>query len=690
LPDDQGGHCDGLRSAFTPSAHFICCRYSAANGTLPPESPPLAAPVDLGQDVAENGLASLGDYFGTGGGGGQESDEGNLVQGAVGAAASLQTADDAPTEPSPLPSNGSPDIEDSSTAAVVTVSDAMYGQVSVAETTGFSGQFTEYATDMSEVVTTTAQSEDEATRLEHSGTASEEGTTATSVTESARQRQHEGPGPLSADASGSKLRPIQSRVGFDGPLLVLTDRGIVEARPSAIRAETEILVHGDDVGHSILELQSRDDASALATFHTSESSGGHADTTTTEAYPAVTASEGSGTPVTASLQSVPEDTAAPATGTTVSSGDTTLLPDISLDLVAGSQRRTSPSVPAPELDNSLLDTATGTAMRTAQDSTPSKREHVVSESASTKDRRVSGEEPTTATEGNKHTPTQILLQLAPGSRSPPAEGESELSKNALQISETSHETPGTIRTEMSVDEVTTPSWEHDGTAETRPEPSLGETVSRPGDCDERGAPTATEADGEGSEPTAVAPQPSAGGAAGQTFAEVTALPSGMETTAAAAEQLHQPRPGAAPPATAVAAEVAVAGASEATALGNASPATQQPAHHSPLCGIATPGRPGGAQCWLVQFVGANSSSSPVCVGSYLDATTIVTSAACISRSEEVCPLVSRGSDTARRFGAGSNGKRSSCFLPSECACETSRCLRTACTHDTIPSRWRNC
>ncbi|KAJ9577469.1 hypothetical protein L9F63_005970 [Diploptera punctata] len=33
LPDDEGGHCDGLRSAFTPSAHFICCRYNAINKT---------------------------------------------------------------------------------------------------------------------------------------------------------------------------------------------------------------------------------------------------------------------------------------------------------------------------------------------------------------------------------------------------------------------------------------------------------------------------------------------------------------------------------------------------------------------------------------------------------------------------------------------------------------------------------
>ncbi|XP_063242675.1 uncharacterized protein LOC134542401 isoform X2 [Bacillus rossius redtenbacheri] len=38
LPDVDGGHCDGLRSAFTPSAHFICCRYSNGSITAEPET----------------------------------------------------------------------------------------------------------------------------------------------------------------------------------------------------------------------------------------------------------------------------------------------------------------------------------------------------------------------------------------------------------------------------------------------------------------------------------------------------------------------------------------------------------------------------------------------------------------------------------------------------------------------------
>ncbi|GLG98015.1 Uncharacterized protein GBIM_04654 [Gryllus bimaculatus] len=44
LPDDRHGHCDGLRSAFTPSAHFVCCRYSAeANATAVQADPAAAA-----------------------------------------------------------------------------------------------------------------------------------------------------------------------------------------------------------------------------------------------------------------------------------------------------------------------------------------------------------------------------------------------------------------------------------------------------------------------------------------------------------------------------------------------------------------------------------------------------------------------------------------------------------------------
>ncbi|XP_069701094.1 mucin-22-like isoform X2 [Periplaneta americana] len=73
LPDDQGGHCEGLKSAFTPRAHFICCRYNAVNRTslhqktdttLPQQSlltpHPTLPGFTFGQDVVENEL--LNDY----------------------------------------------------------------------------------------------------------------------------------------------------------------------------------------------------------------------------------------------------------------------------------------------------------------------------------------------------------------------------------------------------------------------------------------------------------------------------------------------------------------------------------------------------------------------------------------------------------------------------------------------------
>lgn len=30
-PDDTGGHCNGLRAAFTPAANFVCCKYNGAD-----------------------------------------------------------------------------------------------------------------------------------------------------------------------------------------------------------------------------------------------------------------------------------------------------------------------------------------------------------------------------------------------------------------------------------------------------------------------------------------------------------------------------------------------------------------------------------------------------------------------------------------------------------------------------------
>ncbi|KAK3910698.1 Protein masquerade [Frankliniella fusca] len=47
--DDAGGHCEGLRAAFTPAAHFSCCKYvERSNATLPGEPADTTATEDPG------------------------------------------------------------------------------------------------------------------------------------------------------------------------------------------------------------------------------------------------------------------------------------------------------------------------------------------------------------------------------------------------------------------------------------------------------------------------------------------------------------------------------------------------------------------------------------------------------------------------------------------------------------------
>jgi len=36
LPDDLGGNCDGLGSAFNPNINFVCCKENPAGSTIPP------------------------------------------------------------------------------------------------------------------------------------------------------------------------------------------------------------------------------------------------------------------------------------------------------------------------------------------------------------------------------------------------------------------------------------------------------------------------------------------------------------------------------------------------------------------------------------------------------------------------------------------------------------------------------
>lgn len=36
MPDDLGGNCDGLGSAFNPTINFVCCKENPASSTNPP------------------------------------------------------------------------------------------------------------------------------------------------------------------------------------------------------------------------------------------------------------------------------------------------------------------------------------------------------------------------------------------------------------------------------------------------------------------------------------------------------------------------------------------------------------------------------------------------------------------------------------------------------------------------------
>jgi hypothetical protein len=428
----------------------------------------------------------------------------------------------------------------------------------------------------------------------------------------------------------------------------------------------------------------------------------------------------------------------------------------------GSQTKTSDSVQALELDNSLLYTATETLISTTQDSAESKSdniEHNVSEWLSIDDGHVSGKEPIIVTESNtQHLLAQALFKDAGGTglqltssklnstdtESRPEKSETEISENNLELSEITNEIPVTIQTELSVHETVTPFGKFDGTetgriAQTVSEPSVRESGAvsvvrkegSSGDCDGNVISRATESEGMGSEPTrsgdciienvqnphvsnpsetVLSLRPSAeeadsvsvqtkwfstseaftehSNALGtQHLTELTTLPPGVETTVSAKQTKisktegsvspssaeptagYQLRSGAhsanqensafhnnntdpVPPSTVIHTETVVtsegttvlppstletsspSSTTPAVVVASAGATTQQTSEHSPLCGVATAGTFPGTQCWLVQFMNANSSV-PVCVGSYLDASTIVTSAKCVSRSEEL-------------------------------------------------------
>lgn len=319
LPDDQGGHCDGLRSAFTPSAHFICCRYNAANRTISPESVPLSTPMSMGQDITDNNLGLSSDYSNTDtvGTGGEdygasnfpsaESSEGNFVQNAemsVGGASDLQNDNSARTETS-IPANQASWSHSSSNIPLHTADNSAtttemgydisnrdssdtvtYQEVLVTEGAGFStqddfSQFTSYEAEMSTDVYATTPNifmNADVSSLEHpDGTASkklqsEEQTTETYVTQFPAHIQDQSSGEYSAVTSSGdtgdrvhsninstgnvKNKLIESRAeSYRTPLTVLTDQGIMKAYPSVVRAETEILVHDNKTSHRNADVQ---------------------------------------------------------------------------------------------------------------------------------------------------------------------------------------------------------------------------------------------------------------------------------------------------------------------------------------------------------------------------------------------------------------------------------------------------
>lgn len=66
LPDDSGGHCSGLKTAFTPSAHFTCCKENpdrpkkkATKRPRPPLPPSLSSTTMATSENPEKGNSTI-------------------------------------------------------------------------------------------------------------------------------------------------------------------------------------------------------------------------------------------------------------------------------------------------------------------------------------------------------------------------------------------------------------------------------------------------------------------------------------------------------------------------------------------------------------------------------------------------------------------------------------------------------
>lgn len=322
LPDDQGGHCDGLRSAFTPSAHFICCRYNAANKTVSPQTVPISTPISVGQDIIDNDVGLIGDYSNTDNVGmdsedygannfpSAESSEGNFVQNAemsIGGVPDLQNVSSVSTETNmqtnqaswSLPSSNitlhtsdntattskmDPDISNRDSSDTVTDEEVLVTEEAGSSTQDDTSQSTSYTTEMSTniyITTINILTNTDVLGLEHTDetanteSESEGQTTETSVTQypahikdqnsveysAAKSSGDTGDRVVSNSNSNSSLKykPIESRAETDRmPLAVLTDTGIIKAYPSMVRAETEILVHDNETRHRNYGVQNHD------------------------------------------------------------------------------------------------------------------------------------------------------------------------------------------------------------------------------------------------------------------------------------------------------------------------------------------------------------------------------------------------------------------------------------------------
>jgi hypothetical protein len=456
----------------------------------------------MGQDIIDNDVGLISDYsntvnvgmdsedYGASNFPSAESSEGNFVENAemsIGGVSDLQNANNGPTETNietnqalslsssnislhtsdnnVTTSKMDPDISNLDSSDTVT-----YEEVLVTEEASFSTQddipqSTSYTTEMSTdiyITTTNTLTNTDVLRMEHTDETanteleSEGQTTETSVTQFPTHIQDQSSVVHSAEKSSGdtgdivlsnsnsnsslKFKPIESRAETDRmPLTVLTDKGIIKAYPSMVRAETEILVHDNETRHRNYEVENHDVATneALSQMRGYETELSDVDEkwttddireiktvslgdTTTEFQTPVTVNEVSTAEELLSdmdnmavtlLQSVPDSTVTSLTPLHQRSGDTAtnleiksgeisvklygdknVIQDydqnlfVSTNEVLGSQTEPSSLILSTDLVSSLLLTATDTTIPTVQNSEVSKDEiitNVLSELMST-------------------------------------------------------------------------------------------------------------------------------------------------------------------------------------------------------------------------------------------------------------------------------------------------------------------